>query len=89
MMTNERILHLKPIKNENDYEDGSVKIINDFDKKGNYPLFTIKGFRDLLNLLIENGYEDYTFSVGYDSNCAYTSPTDIVKIEEEHIKFQE
>ena len=85
------MLHLKPVGRNNDYREGSVKIVNNFDKKGNcWPWFTIKGFRDLLNLLVDEGYGDYAFSIGYDSNCATTVPTDIVKFDDdtEYIMFQ-
>ena len=83
------MLHLKKINSGCRYDNDVVKIVNDFDKKGNHPIFTIKGFRDLLNLLIKEGYADYTFTIGYDDNCAYTSPSDVVKFEDNHIRFQE
>ena len=84
------MLHLKKINSGCNYDNDVVKIINDFDKKGDYlPIFTIKGFRDLLNLLVEEGYGSYTFTIGYDCNCAYTSPSDVVKFEDNHIRFQE
>ena len=82
------MLHLKPVESNGFFEKDSVRIVNDFDKT-DHNNFTIKGFRDLLNLLVEEGYGDCSFSVGYDCNCAATSPTDVVKIYDNYILFQE
>ena len=82
------MLHLKPVKSNGFFREDSVKIINDFDKDDHND-FTIKGFRDLLDLLVEEGYGDYTFTIGYDCNVAGTSPTDVVKFYDNYICFQE
>lgn len=82
------MLHLKSVESNGFFREDSVKIVNDFDKDDHND-FTIKGFRDLLDLLIEEGYGDCSFSIGYDCNCAATSPTDVVKIYDNHILFQE
>ena len=82
------MLHLKPVDENNIYEKDSVKIVNDFDKTI-YNRFTIKGFRDLLDLLVNEGYGDCSFSIGYDCNCAATCPSDVVNFDDNHITFQE
>ena len=82
------MLHLKSVESNGFFEEDSVKIVNDFDKS-KYNRFTLKGFRDLLNLLVDEGYGDYSFSFGYDCNCAATQPSDVVKFYDNHILFQE
>ena len=37
---------------------------------------TVKGARDLLSYLVEAGFGDYSLSIGYDSNYAYTGMND-------------
>ena len=39
---------------------------------------TVESARDVLNELIEQGYEDFELLIGYDSNLVYTGFTDKV-----------
>lgn len=74
------MLHIKQIPRWGEIVD---EVQGDFDTldEGHEEQMTIKGLRDFLNVLIDEGYGEYGACFGYDSNCVYTYPSKCIRIK--------
>ena len=52
-------------------------------------LLNVKSLHKVLTILMENGYEDYGVSFGYDCNCAFTGAYNKFEIHSKTIRFTE
>ena len=83
------MLHLKQKYNCGELVD-EVQINVETVKNGIFKnQMTVRGLRDFLNHLIDEGYGSYGASFGYDSNCVFTYPSKCIKIKNNKIYFLE
>lgn len=56
-------------------------------KRDNVDDLTVESARDVLELLVKQGYGNFELLIGYDGNLAYTGFTDEVYVDLEHKKI--
>ena len=82
------MLHLKP-KNRHGVIGDEVQGEFEMVEQEYGEQMTLRGLRDLLNVLINEGYGAYGATFGYDSNVVATYPSRCIEITEKNICFLE